>query len=396
MSITAAPVRHVVLAALSIFGVLLSPRAAADATGVRKVRDVVIYEDARFHSAFPSVIKRPDGEIWVAFRRAPNRRMLGEDKNYHVDANSYLMFTRSRDGVHWERTPELLYAHAFGGSQDPCLLQLRDGTLICASYGWTFVRPSGIPNLPQPHLENFPGSIFNGGYYLRSTDGGAHWDGPLYPPSTPVELLRSPVGGGILPAYNRGALAESRDGRILWAVASTDQLNPRKVSVHLMISSDQGRSWKYSAPIAADAKVSFNETSVLETPEGDIVAFLRSEDMNDEAAIARSTDGGRSFHPWKGMGFQGHPLHALRLPDNRVLLTYGYRHAPLGIRARVLNAECTDFATAPEIILRDDGGTKDLGYPWSVQLDDRRVLVTYYFNVGSGIQHIAGTILEIE
>jgi sialidase-1 len=36
------------------------------------------------------------------------------------------------------------------------------------------------------------------------------------------------------------------------------------------------------------------------------------------------------------MGFQGHPLHVLRLPDNRELLTYGYRHKPYGIRACIL------------------------------------------------------------
>ena len=96
------------------------------------------------------------------------------------------------------------------------------------------------------------------------------------------------------------------------------------------------------------------------------------------------------------MGFQGHPLHALRLPDNRVLLTYGYRHQPYGIRARILNPECTDYRTAPEFVLRDDGGTTDLGYTWSVQLDKKQVLVVYYFNIGNGPRHIAGTILEIE
>ena len=383
------------LAAVAFSAASLAVSARADIPGVRKVRDVVIHDDARFHSAFPSVIKRPDGEIWVAFRRAPNRRWLGEEKNYHVDPNSYLVVSRSRDGLTWTQEPELLYAHPFGGSQDPCLLQLRDGTLLCMSYGWTFVRPDGMAKLAQPRLENFPGSVFNGGYYLRSTDGGRHWDGPWHAPATPVELLRSPLGGGLVPAYNRGALVESRDGRLFWAVASTDQLKPRKTSVHLMVSADQGLTWQYSAPIAADAKVSFNETSIYETPKGDLVAFLRSEDYGDQAAIARSTDGGKTFRPWQGMGFQGHPLHALRLPDNRVLLTYGYRHAPLGIRARILNAECTDFATAPEMVLRDDGGTTDLGYPWAVQLDEHHVLVAYYFNVGQGIQHIAGTILEI-
>lgn len=363
---------------------------------VRKVRDVVIYEDSRFHCAFPSVIKRPDGEIWVAFRRAPNRKIFGEEKNYHVDPNSYLVLVRSKDGVTWDKSPRLLYADAFGGSQDPCLLQLHDGTLLCASYGWSFVRPDGLPKLKEPISQNFPGSVFNGGYYIRSTDGGQNWEGPLYPPSTPVELIRSPWNGAIVPAYNRGALAEGHDGRLLWVVASTDRLKPSKSSTHLLVSEDKGLTWRYSAPVAVDDKVLFNETSVYETPKGDIVAFLRTENYGDQACIARSTDGGRSFQPWQGMGFQGHPLHALRLPDNRVLLTYGYRHAPLGIRARILNAECTDFATAPEIVLRDDGGTTDLGYPWSVVLDAKHVLVTYYFNVPGGIQHIAGTILEID
>ena len=80
------------------------------------------------------------------------------------------------------------------------------------------------------------------------------------------------------------------------------------------------------------------------------------------------------------MGFQGHPLNALRLPDNRVLLTYGYRHKPHGIRARILNPECKDFDTASEIVLRDDGDNGDIGYTWPVQLDNSRVLVIYYFN----------------
>ena len=95
------------------------------------------------------------------------------------------------------------------------------------------------------------------------------------------------------------------------------------------------------------------------------------------------------------MGFQGHPLHALRLSDNRVLITYGYRHKPFGIRARILNPECTDFETAPEIVLRDDGGSGDIGYTWAVQLDNNRVLVVYYFNQKNGTRHIAGSILEI-
>src|SRR5699024_3170891 len=142
-------------------------------------------------------------------------------------------------------------------------------------------------------------------------------------------------------------------------------------------------------------KISFNETSIYETPKGDLVAFLGTAGLDGQAAIARSTDGGKSFEQWEKMGFQGYPLQATKLPDNRVFLVYGYRQKPYGIRARILNAECTNFKTAPEIIIRKDGGSGDIGYPWAVMLDETRILVTYYFNIGNATRHIAGTILEL-
>jgi len=358
---------------------------------ISKIRDIIIYE--AFYSSFPSAVKRPDGEIMVAFRRAPNRKIFGEKSTNHVDANSYLMMVCSSDGENWTKDPELIYAHPFGGSQDPCLLQLRDGTLLCMSYGWAPVRQDGIPNLKMPYSEA-GGSIFLGGYYVRSTDGGETWQGPEYPPHIIPDIRFNAVGES-LPAYNRGALHEGKNGRIYWVVAALDTNAPRKTSTHLLISDDKGHTWQYSSLVAVDEKASFNEASVYETPKGDIIAFLRTANMNDQGCIARSTDGGMTFHNWQMMGFQGHPFHALRLPDHRVLLTYGYRHKPFGIRARILNPECTDFATAPEIVLREDGGNGDIGYTWAVQLDENRILVTYYFNQEDGVRYIAGTILGI-
>jgi hypothetical protein len=163
----------------------------------------------------------------------------------------------------------------------------------------------------------------------------------------------------------------------------------------LLISSDKGGTWTCACPVASDPKVTFNETSIVETPKGDLVAFMRTEDFSDHTAVARSTDHGKSFHPWQDAGFQGHPHYALRLPDKRVLLVYGYRHPPFGVRARILDAECTNFATTKEITLRDDGGNGDLGYPWATMISRNRALVVYYFNLGDGLRHIAGTVLEI-
>ena len=364
------------------------------APSIRKLEDIVIYKDDKFYSAFPSIVRRPDGELLVAFRRAPDRRLFGERAYTHTDPNSYLMLVRSRDdGKTWSQTLELISAHPFGGSQDPCMVQLRDSTLVCASYGWAWLPPDTSANLKGLYRHgNF---AFLGGYLVRSKDGGHTWQGPIIPPATPGETVLDPFGKPV-PAYNRGAMCEGKDGRLYWVAASGSSTAPRRTETHLFISADKGATWNYSCPVATDPKVTFNETSIYETPKGDLVAFTHTENFDNHTVVARSTDHGKSFQHWEDAGFQGHPHYALQLPDKRVLLVYGYRHAPFGVRARALDAECKNLSSAPEIVLRDDGGNGDLGYPWATMLSKNRALAVYYFNAKDGTRHIAGTFLALD
>lgn len=373
----------------------LAIAAAENAAGIKKIEDVVIYQDARFHNAFPSIVRRPDGELLVAFRRAPDRRLLGDEKYTHADPNSYLMLTRSKDdGKHWS-APKTFYAHPFGGSQDPCLVQLRDNSILCASYGWAWMPKAALPKLPQPNSVVMDTFVFLGGYLLRSTDGGGSWQEPIFPAPAKTES-RVDIFGKLVSAYNRGAMCEGKDGRLYWVVAVAPSGASTRTETHLMISEDKGTTWKYSCPVAQDPKALFNETSIYETPKGVLVAFLRTGGLNDHLAIARSLDHGKTFQKWEEVGFQGHPFYALQLPDQRVLLVYGYRHKPFGIRARVLDAECTNPASAREVVLRDDGGGSDLGYPWAAMIGKDRAMVVYYFNKADGPRTIEGTIVQIE
>lgn len=377
--------------------VLLVAGAAGAATpALRKIEDVTIYRDARFYSAFPSIVRRPDGELVVVFRRAPDRRRLGEAHYSHCDPNSYLVLTRSPDAGKTWTAPTIFHAHPFGGSQDPCLLQAGDGSLLCASYGWAAVSAEAIAKLKPPLLVNSGKFAFLGGFLVRSRDGGITWGPTILPPHVPPEHFVDPLGEPIR-AYNRGAMTEGRDGRLYWVVAVNPAGPPRRTETHLLISADKGETWSYACPVAQDARVTFNEASIHETPRGDLVAFMRTTHFDDHLCFARSTDRGKTFQPWQDAGWRGHPAHALRLPDDRVLLVYGYRHKPYGIRARVLDPECTNVATAPEIVLRDDGGATDLGYPWSAMIAGKRALVVYYFNRESaGTRTIEGTIVEVE
>jgi hypothetical protein len=337
------------------------------------------------------------GELLVAFRRAPDRRTTNPrhmiDHEKHLDSNSYLVTVRSQDGgATWTSEPELMYAHPLGGSQDPCMVRLGDGTIICTSYGWLQLDPEVADRFPRAYVNT--NYAFLGGFLLRSADSGKTWQGPIIPPPLPDDPMQDSFGRP-LPTFNRGALCEGRDGRLYWVVS---EIHSGATATHLMVSDDRGQTWKHSSVVARDSKITFNETSLCETAGGDLVAFMRTGDaLDDHIAVARSRDLGRSFEPWQDTGVQGHPMHAIRMVDGSVLLVFGYRHLPgVGIRARLLDPECTDIASAEELVLRDDGGTGDLGYPWAVAVPDNRALVVYYFNDDDdGPRYIAGTMIEI-
>jgi len=213
-----------------------SPGPPTSTPGLRKLSDVVIYEDAKFYSSFPSIVRRSNGELLVAFRRAPDRRSLGEGFTSHTDPNSYLVLVRSRDdGRTWSREPELMFAHSFGGSQDPCMVQLQDGTILCSSYGWARLLPEAIAKLKQP-ITRFGDFVFLGGYLVRSKDGAKSWQGPILPPPCSGEVNLD-IFGKPVPAYNRGAMCEGNDKRLYWVVATSSTNAPKRTATHLLISS---------------------------------------------------------------------------------------------------------------------------------------------------------------
>lgn len=361
---------------------------------MKKVADIIIFEDEKFYCAFPTVICKHDGELVVAFRIAPDRRFSGATVISHADPDSCLVLVRSRDcGANWSE-PELIFRHPLGGCQDPCLALLNDGAILCTSYAWYLLEQD--EKLKHPAMIRYGNFASLGGFILRSNDGGKTWLDPTKMPPLPesaiVDAFAHPC-----PALNRGTIVENDDGTLLWSAISLDSVEPNRTSIRLLASSDKGVTWEQRSIIAEapDGAVNFNETSLYQTADGDLVAFIRSFGLHGHLVTARSKDGGNSFEHWEDAGFRGHPFHPLRLPDGRVLLTYGYRHEPYGIRARILEPECRNPAKAKEIIVREDGGNADIGYPWSTLMPDGHILVVYYFNDADGPRYIAGTILQI-
>ena len=93
----------------------------------------------------------------------------------------------------------------------------------------------------------------------------------------------------------------------------------------------------------------------------------------------------------------GAPGDIVEMADGRIVCVYGYHLAPFGIRARVSTDGGRRWGS--EIVVRDDGGSRDLGYPRVIEVEPGRLLAVCYFNRGDdpirlngGVRHIARTI----
>jgi hypothetical protein len=138
----------------------------------------------------------------------------------------------------------------------------------------------------------------------------------------------------------------------------------------------------------------------VELKSGRILCTLRCQrspqgDMWSE--MYYSDDGGLTWGFRSRINDFGAPTSLVYMKDGRLVAVYGYRLPPYGVRAAV--SEDEGLTWQPEIILRDDGGSWDLGYPQAIESTKGKVMAAYYFNskddriqADGGVRHIARTI----
>jgi len=148
-------------------------------------------------------------------------------------------------------------------------------------------------------------------------------------------------------------------------------------------TSDGGLHWRLAGLIGPEPEGYAIMPSSVRLPNGSLLTMIRHLDPKRPGSIDAyaSRDGG--VH-WQSLGAAapniggGNPPALVLLRDGRLALSYGYRARPWGVRARVSTDQGRTWG--PELVLRDDALSGDLGYPRSVELPDGRVLTIYYYN----------------
>ncbi|MCM8788251.1 MAG: glycoside hydrolase, partial [Candidatus Omnitrophica bacterium] len=172
-----------------------------------------------------------------------------------------------------------------------------------------------------------------------------------------------------------------------------------------IISKNNGISWELFSYISEEKKdyMQIMPSGVI-LPSGKIVCAIRCQRYKHGFSFWSecyvSEDRGRTWRFLSRINDLGSPCHLLLLEDGRILATYGYRSYPFGVRISISEDEGRTWKN--EYILRDDGGSWDLGYPVSVQLDSGEIFSVYYFNdrndriqQDGGVRYIAGSIYKV-
>jgi hypothetical protein len=236
------------------------------------------------------------------------------------------------------------------------------------------------------------GYIFWGGYVRYSDDKGRTW-------SDYIELPINPEGTVAGGPYAKGAVAvrgrmiEQLNGQLMIAAYVAGERDSQHQTTSFFTSSDNGLNWSLDRQTLIAEGFDLQEPALANWPADRVTVFHRTRDHDDKLVVS-TTDSNGVFGAIQTLDVTGHPYDPLVLPDGRLLLVYGYRHEPMGVRARI--AETLDeLASAPEIIIRNDSPTRDTGYPSAAIMPDGRIIVAYYMADKYGVRGIEASILKI-
>lgn len=293
---------------------------------------------------FPVIISPQDEEILAILRGGAG----------HVGITGRLDAVRSLDGGKTWKAP-IVIVDTEVDDRNPAVGQAPDGTVVLAYHAQGSYNEDGswASDLRRVQMR-----------VTRSHDGGATWEASQPLNYTPMEKHS---------AYGR--ICTLTDGTMLMPIygSAIQEAERTDDCAYILRSRDNGQTWDAPTLIA----VGYNETGLISLPNGDLVVAMRSGDQRAFLATSRSVDGGETWtEPTPVTTDREHPADLTLLSNGWVILFFGVRHEPFGVQALVSkdNGQTWDER---RLIVCDDLGDNDLGYPSTVKIGDQLVTVYY-------------------
>lgn len=342
------------------------------------------------YNAWPTVCRDENGVIYA---------VCSGHRSSHVDPfGKNLMFVSTDGGESWS-APQIIN-DTWLDDRDAGITYLGDGKLLLSYFHhpkdaysgiWRdWILNDGDPEF-RPVLEGFlkayekftPEMDTNGCFVKLSLDRGKTWGESVKTPLLAPHGAVKTISGRLLFYGVEFAATMNRYEPEKY----DDAIDPTPVedrrAMFLYESFDDGMTWEKVSKVPLSTN-DYCEPSIVEMPDGELIAAMRfhQEPETDNFTIhfVSSKDGGKTWSaPWR-FGKTGAPPHLLLRKDGSIVMTYGRRSAPCGIRAVVSYDACRTFS---EEIILSDAPNGDLGYPSSVELDDGSIVTVYYKPYGT-------------
>lgn len=313
---------------------------------IKDFRSTIKNSFERDSGYFPVVATTNSEDIIIVYRAGAG----------HMGLGGRLELIRSNDGgLSWSNP--VIVADSKLDDRNPSIGVTEDGIIIVAYH----------VNGNYRGERKYDGSLRNLHTCItRSKDGGRTWEQPY--------KLDLNAFDGFSPY---GQMARFKDGSLILPIyGSKGWMEGKDDVVHslLLKSSDKGLGWEEHGIIGKG----LNEAAILALSEEKMMAVVRSESDN-HMVVGFSQDAGRNWSSFRHLtkGHE-HPACLTRLSEDFILLTYGHRSHPFGVRAIVSKDGGISWIRDKEIIIADDLRNGDCGYPSTMRLRDGRIVTAYY------------------
>jgi len=359
-----------------------------------EIRNIKVYFEPGRFGGWPanSGIWSWGDEILVGFEKGYYKNLGPELHNIDREKPEVHMFARSLDGGEtW-------------ALEDPA----RDGVMISRGNSLHGTEPDPENMRPITQLME-PMNFSNPGFVLKfwlldvnigpsifyySYDKGHTWQGPY---SLAVDSLVK------ISARNDYMIEDNNSSMAFFTAAKS---NNREGRVFCARTDDGGLSWQFVSWVGPEPESGFRiMPSTVRISEYELILSSRvrkeTNNMTELSSGERqkpryidlwlSKDNSKS---WEFLGIpvddlgEGNPPCLIKLKDGRLCLTYGFRAEPYSICAKL--SEDNGRTWGEQIVLRDDGAGRDIGYVRSVQRKDGNVVTIYYFQDAENFERYIG------